>query len=531
MKTRHRIALSWLLFALPALALLVWQWRAWAQTRPTATPRKLNVLMIAVDDLRPEAGCYGVPLIQTPNIDRLAQRGTIFTQAYCQQAVCSPSRTSLLTGRRPDTTKIYELQTHFRATIPEVATLPQHFKKHGYHTQGFSKIYHGGLDDPASWSVPHWTPKRPRYGKPETLAALQRQREQARAAGRLPAAATPERDPKTGAVLKIPPPNNVVRGPSWEDPDVADNQLPDGETADKAIETLRQVHDKPFFLAVGFLNPHLPFVAPKRYFDLYPLEKMRLAPNPFPPQGAPALALTNSGELRTYADISPVWTNDGPIPDAKARELLRGYYAATSYTDAQIGRVLAELDRLGLRESTIVVLWGDHGWQLGEHGLWNKHTNFETSTRSLLVVSAPGQKRVNAKTGGLTEFVDIYPSLCELAGLPLPEGLEGASFKRLLDDPQQSFKQAAFSQYPRAGQKTMGYTMKTARYRYTQWQSADGEVVARELYDHKVDSQENVNLAGRPEHKELVAKLSAQLHAGWRAALPPANGAKAAPSK
>ncbi len=489
----------------------------YSQAQPKQPARRPNVLMIAVDDLRPEVGCYGVPLIQTPNIDALARRGTLFEQAYCQQAVCSPSRTSLLTGRRPDTTKIYELQTHFRATIPDVVTLPQHFKNNGYHTQGFSKIYHGGLDDPQSWSVPHWTPKQPRYGKAETLADLQRQREQARAAGRLPAAAPPERDPKTGAVLRIPPPNNAVRGPSWEDPDVADNALPDGETADKAIETLRAVKDKPFFLAVGFLNPHLPFVAPKKYFDLYPLDKMPLASNPFAPRDAPAFALTNSGELRSYADIP----KDGPIADAKARELIRGYYAATSYTDAQIGRVLAELDRLGLRENTIVVLWGDHGWQLGEHGLWNKHTNFETSTRSLLVVSAPGQKKANAKTAALTEFVDIYPTLAELAGLPLPQGLEGASFKLLLDDPQRAWKQAAFSQYPRPGQKAMGYTMKTARYRYTEWlNQTTGALIAAELYDHKADPQENVNAAERAENKELVARLSAKLRAGWRAALP-----------
>jgi iduronate 2-sulfatase len=518
-KARNGITRHWPLITLAfsALTLAAWPIRAWMQTKPAATPRKLNVLMIAVDDLRPEAGCYGVPLIQTPHIDALARRGTVFMQAYCQQAVCSPSRTSLLTGRRPDTTKVYELQTHFRATIPDVVTLPQHFKNHGYHTQGFSKIYHGGLDDPASWSEPHWTPKRPRYGKPETLAELQRRRERARAEGRLPANSPRERDPKTGAVLRIPPPQAGVRGPSWEDPDAADSALPDGETADKVIETLRQVKDKPFFLAAGFLNPHLPFAAPKKYFDLYPLDKMRLASNPFAPEDAPAFALTNSGELRNYSDIP----KEGPIPDAKARELIRGYYAATSYTDAQIGRVLAEIDRLGLRENTIVVLWGDHGWQLGEHGLWNKHTNFEVATRSLLVVSAPGQKRVNARTDSLTEFVDIYPTLCELAGLPLPDGLEGASFRRLLDDPKLPFKQAAFSQYPRPRQKVMGYTMKTARFRYTEWRREDGEVVARELYDHKQDPRENVNAAGRREHKELVSRLSAQLRDGWRAAMPP----------
>ncbi len=451
---------------------------------PTAQPaRKPNVLFIAVDDLRPLIGAYGAPVIQTPNIDVLARRGAIFTRAYCQQALCSPSRTSLLTGLRPDTTRVYNLGTHFRATIPDVVTLPQYFKQHGYHSQSFGKIYHGGMDDAASWSAPSFSSGVHREGR-------QARRDEAES-------------------------NTDARGPSWVALDVADNELVDGQVADKAIETIARVKDKPFFIAVGFRKPHLPFIAPKKYYDLYPLEKMRLAPNPFTPKDVPQLALTNSGELRAYSDIP----KSGPIPDQKAREVIRGYYAATSYTDAQIGRVIKALDQMGLRDNTIIVLWGDHGWQLGEHGLWAKHTNFELATRAPLILSAPGQKESGMKLDALVEFVDIYPTLCELAGLPVPDGLEGVSLAPLLKDPKQTWKRAAFSQYPRSG-KIMGYSVRTDRYRYTEWAAPGQPPTGIELYDHQTDREENENLAYRPEHKKLVAELSRMLHDGWRAALP-----------
>ncbi|MBM4031865.1 MAG: sulfatase [Planctomycetes bacterium] len=480
-----------------------------------AAPKaKLNVLFIAVDDLRPQLGCYGVKHIKSPNLDKLAGRGIVFNRAYCQQAVCSPSRTSLLTGRRPDTTRIYDLQTHFRKTIPDVVTLPQHFKAHGYHCQAFSKIYHGGLDDPASWSVPHRDPGKPMYGKPETLAELQKQREKLKAEEKGPAIKVLEKDPKTGTVLKVTPPRFRLRGPSWEDPDVPDNALADGAAADMAIEALRQLKDKPFFLAVGFLKPHLPFVAPKRYFDLYPPGSVSLADNPFPPKDCPPIALTTWGELRAYSDIP----KQGKLPDEKALELVRAYHAATSYTDAQIGRILDELDKLGIAEKTVVVVWGDHGWHLGEHGLWCKHTNFEVATRSPLIFRAPGQKKPGAKTDALAEFVDIYPTLCELCGLPLPDGLEGTSLAPLLDDPARPWKKAAFSQYPRG--KAMGYSLRTDRHRYTEWQE-NRKAVARELYDYQADPAGNANIADKPENKDLVAQLSKLLNDGWRAALPP----------
>lgn len=440
---------------------------------------KLNVLFIAVDDLRPELGCYGVKEIESPNIDAFAKSGLLFNRAYCQQAVCSPSRTSLLTGRRPDTTKIYDLNTHFRETIPDAVTLPEHFKNNGYFAQSFGKIYHGGLDDPKSWSAPSF------------------------------GAAGDGKSLKHGPGKKGAKP---IKGVAFSSPDVADNELTDGQTADAAIKAMREVKDKPFFLAIGFIRPHLPFTAPKKYWDMYRDEDIKLAKNPFPPKDVFAKALTDFGELRGYSNIP----DHGPISEELARELKHGYYAATSYTDAQIGRVLDELQNLGLREKTIVILWGDHGWQLGEHGTWCKHTNFEIATRAPLLISTPGQKKRGAKTDALVEFVDIYPTLCELAGLPLTDGLEGKSFAPLIANPKLKWKAAAFSQYPRG--KLMGRSMRTDRYRYTEWAEPGKSPEGVELYDHKRDPDENVNVAYLPQNKTLVAQLSEQLKEGWNAA-------------
>ena len=476
-------------------------------------PGKLNVLFIAVDDLRPELGCYGVPVIKTPSIDALAGRGTLFNRAYCQQAVCSPSRTSLLTGRRPDTTRIYDLNTHFRTTIPDVMTLPEHFKKNGYHTQGLSKIYHGELDDPQSWTVPHWKPKTETYANPETRAWMRKRAQVLAKNDPTSGSRVLETDPKTGAILRVRRGARAI-GPAWECWDVPDNYYGDGQTADKAIEVLGEIKDKPFFLAVGFLKPHLPFVAPKKYYDLYKPSDLRLARNPFPPKECTDYTLAGWGELRAYKEMP----KSGPITDAQALELIHGYYAAASYTDAQIGRVIGELDRLGLRDNTVIVLWGDHGWQLGEHGEWCKHTNFEIATRSPLIISAPGQKNAGATTDDLAEFVDIYPTLCELCGLPAPDGLEGTSLAPVMNDPKREWKRAAFSQYPRKG--LMGHSMRTDRYRYTEWAKDGEEPKARELYDHQTDPDENVNVANLPENKALLEQLSKMLTEGWKAAGP-----------
>jgi len=466
---------------------------------------KPNVLFIAVDDLRPELGCYGNSIIKSPNIDRLARAGMVLNRAYCQQAVCSPSRSSLLTGTRPDTTKVWDLQTHFRKALPDVVTLPQHFKNNGYFVQGMGKIYHGSLNDALSWSVPWTNPQTESYASAESQALVQKKRQKAKAAGK-----------KKDALRR------ASKGPAYEGENVPDNTFHDGALADMAVAALRNIKQKqePFFLAVGFIKPHLPFVSPRKYWDLYDPAKIPLAPNPFRPKGAPEYAVLEGGELHTYEGVPP-----GHIPDDFARRLKHGYYAAVSYMDAQVGRVLDELDRLGLRDNTIIILWGDHGWKLGEHDAWCKHSNVENDTRVPLLLSVPGMKNAGKRTDALVEFVDIYPTLADLAGLPLPKHLEGASFRPVLDDPGRPWKTAIFSQYPRpAGNKRrMGYTMRTERYRFPAWLGRDdhSKVDAVELYDHQADPQENTNVATRPENAALVKELMAKLTAGWKAALPP----------
>ncbi|MGI9174053.1 MAG: sulfatase [Rhodothermales bacterium] len=466
-----------------------------------------NVLFIAVDDLRPQLGAYGARHIHSPNIDRLAESGVLFRRAYVQQAVCSPSRTSLMTGLRPDASRVYDLATHFRETVPDVVTLPQHFGRHGYRTAWWGKIYHAGLLDSLSW-----TEGGERFSDSDRRGYIRE------------------------AHLQIAAANNG-RGPAYERTDVPDKAYPDGKVADQAITSLRRFAEgeEPFFLAVGFYKPHLPFNAPERYWALYDTSTITPPDVQVPPEGAPDLALTNWGELRNYHGIP----EEGPLSDSLARTLIHGYYASVSYTDAQVGRVLDELDRLGLAENTIVVLWGDHGWKLGEYGDWCKHTNFELDTRAPLVVRAPNME-AGQKTDALVEFVDIYPTLTELAGLPLPAHLQGTSFAPLLDDPGRPWKGAAFSQYPRRFPSmrspepedweslVMGYSVRTDRWRYTRWQrgpqDAPTDVVARELYDLSEGPAPTINLAGRPEYVALVDSLDAVLSAGWRAARARAGG-------
>ena len=515
-----------------------------------ADANRPNVLFLVVDDLRPELGCYGKDYIKSPNIDALAKSGMVFNHAYCQQSVCSPSRSSVMTGTRPDTTKVWDLVTHFRVALPDVVTLGQQFKTNGYFVQGMGKIYHGSLDDPATWSVPWQTPKAPVYALPEDAAMVGVNAEPVDEDGVNNKGASPSAYalPKTNAVDTTTTAKKGKkagkkgkagateggaeggkansRGPIYESADVPDNTFEDGKVADLAVKTLDTISKKsePFFLAVGFRKPHLPWVAPKKYWDMYDPAKIDLAPNQFLPVDAPEYAvLPNDGEVRAYKLVPP----SGPIPPDVQHKLKQAYFAGVSYSDAQIGRVLAELDRLNLRTNTIIVLWGDHGWKLGEHMAWGKHSNVENDCNAPLIFSAPGMKNSGAHADALVEFVDIYPTLCDLAGIPKPGFLEGTSVKPLLDDPKLPWKTAAFSQYPRnAGHtgagKLMGYTMRTDRYRFTVWVSnADhAKVEATELYDHQTDPQENYNIAKKPENAELVAKLMAQWKAGWQAAKP-----------
>ena len=425
-----------------------------------------NVLFILVDDLRPMLGCYGHTEMHTPNIDRLADRGTLFNRAYCQLPICNPSRTSILTGLRPDTIGVFSNSGHFRKKSPDIVTLPQHFKASGYHTQSVGKIAHNLAmqDDVYSWSAPSW-----------------------------------------GLPISSQGPSN----PSWKAVDGEDDALEDGKTAKRAAEVLKKIQSTRFFLAVGFHAPHLPFYAPKRYYELYKSEDFSLPSTSNIPSNAPAIANGELGRIRVYQDVP----DEGTFSDVKTLELIRAYAASTSYMDAQVGRVLDQLDALGLTENTVIVFAGDHGFHLGEHGKWRKNTLFEVSLHSPLIVSVPKQIHRCVETDALVELVDIYPTLCDACQLPILAQLEGISMMPVIEQPTRPWKAAAFSQ--KGGR---GNSIRTARYRYTEWGNRGRN--GKELYDYHADPNETVNIADLPENTELVAELSEQLHTGWQAALP-----------
>ncbi|MBM4024787.1 MAG: sulfatase [Planctomycetes bacterium] len=492
---------------------------AWARPglsgSTAATDKRLNVLMIPVDDLRPELGCYGHSQVLSPHIDQLAATGTTFRRAYTMVATCSPSRTCLMTGCRPDTTQVYDLVTHFRKHLPDVVTLPQHFMKHGYETVGMGKVYHGSLNDLPSWSRWVEVESGPAWLDPKTQQWQARLRQEADEKGLKGA----ERDRHT-------------RGTATECLDVPDNAYFDGAMTDVAVEELKRFAQsgQPFFLAVGYKKPHLPFIAPKRYWDLYRREDIRTAPNPFHPKNMPPGAVDAfPGEMGAYCDARELAAQQKAAgrqdwPADYAQQVIHAYYACISYIDAQIGRLLSTLEQTGLAAHTAVVLWGDHGWHLGENGTWGKHTNLEWATRSPLILRVPDQLATGAVASGLVEFVDVYPTLATICGLPIPAHCEGASLLPLIQQPSRRWKSAAFSQFRKNidGVPCMGYTMRTDQFRYTEWRRRNdpAQVVARELYDHRRNRDENENLAGQAIHARLVEELAAQLKAGWQAARP-----------
>lgn len=455
-----------------------------ATTLTGAVPARPNVLFIATDDLRVELGCYGSAEAKTPHLDALARRGVLFERAYAQQAVCNPSRASVLTGRRPDTLKVWDLKTHFRETLPAVVTLPQHFKNHGYVAIDLGKIFHNESGakppipfcDPRSWSEPPEFAEGPHW-----------------------------RD----WVVPGDPAGPKVKGGAVQCLDVPDEAYLDGRIAAAAVSKLGVLARKgePFFLAVGFWKPHLPFNAPKRYWDLY--DRAAIS-GPVPdrmPEGAPAIAGHPWNELRGYAGVP----KQGPLPPGQIAELRHGYFACISFLDAQVGRVLAELERLDLAKNTIVVFWSDHGFHLGEHDLWAKTTNYELDTRVPLLVAAPGVNRGGGRASGLVELLDLYPTLVELCGLPAAAGVEGRSLVPQLRDPSQAGKAVAVSQHPHPsyGQAThMGYALRTARHRYVEWRElTTGVVAAREFYDEVSDPTETVNRVGDPAYRSVVRDM------------------------
>jgi len=504
-------------------------------TQLIAQDKKMNVLFIAVDDLKPVLGCYGDKLIKTPNMDRLAKRGTIFTQSYCQQAVCGPTRASLLTGLRPDNTQVWDLKTRMRDVNPNIISLPQYLIEQGYTTQGIGKIYDPrcvdkDLDAP-SWSVPYYK-NSDKYisdvtGKPELNYQLSETKEQIkkqRAEGESKGFKGSELN---DYILKY------VR-PSVECADVPDNAYGDGANALYAKDILAKLSKdkKPFFFAVGFAKPHLPFVAPKKYWDIYKREEMPVAPFQQKAKNSPDIAYHRASELFAYSDIPSLASFSDQkgggldIPLEKQKELIHGYYAATSYTDAQIGILLNTLDSLGLSNNTIIVLWGDHGWHLGDHNLWCKHTNFEQATRAPLLISDPRIKP--SKTNSQVEFIDIFPTVCDLAGVNVPTHLDGKSLVPLMKNPGAKVKEYSVSQFPRTYNameterlgyslgEFMGYSIRTDQYRYTLWLKDNYRstkpftnelVVASELYDYKKDPNETVNIVGQKKYSEVSADM------------------------
>ncbi len=503
---------------------------------------KPNILFIAIDDLKPILGCYGNTLIKTPNIDRLAKMGTVFMSNYVQQAVCGPTRASLMTGKRPDYTKVWDLKTKMRDINPTILSLPQYFITQGYTTQGIGKVYDvrcvdKDIDKP-SWSVPYYKtdkkyfpadmgePALDRYQLPATKALVATYMKLALDSGKTKAAAT------DFVQTKIKP--------STENADLPDNAYIDGANMLQAKNILAQLSksSEPFFLAVGISKPHLPFIAPKKYWDMYKREDMPVAAFQDQTKNAVAVAYHNAGELRGYTDIPPLtsFTDQKPfgltLPVDKQKELIHGYYAAVSYTDANVGKLLDALDSLGLTKNTIIVLWGDHGWHLGDHNLWCKHTNFEEATRAPLIIAAPGVKP--SKTNSQSEHIDIFPTLCELAGLAVPSVLDGKSLMPLMKNPAASVKEFSVSQYPRsnvtaenerlgyADANAMGYSIRTKQYRYTIWMNNGFRstqpfnkdwIIGIELYDYKKDPLEKVNVANEKKYATVSKDMNGKMMA------------------
>lgn len=453
---------------------------ATSDIKTSTVPSKpaLNVLVFLIDDLRVDLGTYGHKHVISPNIDKLANEGVKFTHAYAQQAICGPSRVSIMTGLRPETTGLYTIRRdgRLRPNQPNVVSMPQLFKRNGYKTVSIGKVYHSVTDDEENWST--------HIKKLDNFYAL---------------------------------PGNKEAKFAYESADVSDEFYKDGKVATDAINTLKQVKDDKFLMFVGFSKPHLPFNAPKKYWDLYDREQFAV-PSRNKPSEMYRLALTKWGELRMYGGIP----KEGDTSDELTKTLIHGYYATVSYVDAQLGRVMRAVDEMGLRENTLVVLMSDHGYKLGEYGAWNKHTNMELDTRVPLIVSrelSHTKRKSGVTSQALVENIDIFPTLAEVAGLPLPK-VDGESLITLLDNPTQSFKQGAYSLFNRG--KIMGVTVTDGKWRYTQWRDAQTqEIKYTEMYDHTISDIAKANVSGQASLAEIEQKLQSLLLAKFPMNAPP----------
>ena len=470
---------------------------------------KPNILFIAVDDLRPSLGCYGDKHAISPNIDALAKRSVLFDQAHCQVAVCNPSRASLMTGLRPDKLGVWTLPIHFRETRPNVITMPQWFRRHGYTAISHGKIFHNPTPDPQSWSEPIRQLATPNQGYPDNVRNVIR-----------------------SAQVKLPAHDwrkQNLRGPATASPVIDDRLLVDGVRTDLVIEDLARLagSDQPFFLAMGFIRPHLAWIAPKKYWDIYDPTTLPVLINEQVTPNTPPYAISTSYELTHYVDQIdfPKPRDAQRLTHKNAQHLMHGYYACVSYVDAQIGRILAALNKHGHTDNTIVVLWSDHGWKLGEHNGWGKMSNYEIDTRVPLLIATPDSRSAGKQISSPVELLDLFPTLCELAQIETPTFIDGKSRVDMLNNPDEKYQSVAYSQYyrrydhseapqhseslqPSRIRQYMGYALRTATHRYVQWRDFEtGDITAHELYDHRTDDAESENIFDKVS-PELINELS-----------------------
>ena len=492
--------------------------------------RKPNIIFLSIDDLRADLGTYGNTEIKTPNMDALAATSTVMLNTHCQAAVCAPSRASTMLGYRPDSTRVWHLGDKFREINPEAVTMPQYFNKAGYYTVNIGKIFHNYMPDSISWNEPDLKPYP--YN---TQAYALRDAE----TYYYSEAALADQKKQRGILLEKRKGQKVYgdgwnRGPAIEDADAPDSLYYDAMQTQLALETIDRIKDKkePFFIGLGLYRPHLPFVAPKKYWDMYPHGSISPAANPKLPKNAAIMSANSNYELRAYTNPYKIGRpEDKPLPKTYADSLKRGYYASVSFVDACVGKLVTGLKERGLYENTVIVLWGDHGWKLGDHNGWGKMTNFYIDTHVPLIIKGANQKE-GKRIEALSELVDIFPTLCDLTGVDKADYLQGVSLVPVFENPELEWKDAVFTQFRRRkriskdNNEYMGYSMQTKQHHYIEWYHWDndkklkGDFADVELYDHFVDSNETVNVAKNPEQVDVVKRLSVQLAKGWRGALP-----------